>query len=85
MYTLTEDEIDSIGALDTVGNIALASLMTLIGSILTFWLTGNLDEAYAPGIVGALAVGALFAGIMLGYSLYTSRGLRQRIKQRRPS
>ncbi len=82
VYTVTEDEIDSIGALDLIGTIALGFLTTFAGSALTFWLTADFENTYAQGILAALSAATAACGVLFAWSLFSSHGRKKRIKQR---
>ena len=81
-YTLTEDEIDSIGALDLIGTIALAFLTTFAGSALTFWFTAEFENPYAQGILAVLIAATLACGVLFGWSLSYSHDRKKRIKRK---
>ena len=68
-YTLTEDEIDSIGVLELLGTISLSIFTTFAGSSITFLLTlltlerDTEPNPYAWGILVALGAACVFPGV----------------------
>ena len=83
VYTLTEDEIDVMGALDLMGTISLAFLTTFAGSAITFWLTVDVDSnPYATGTIAVLVAATIASAIVFFGSLWTNRGVKKRIKHR---
>ena len=81
-YTLTEDEIDNIAALDFIGTISLAVLSASVGAILTFLLSANTNSSYAVTVLGVLTVTTAYAAVVLFWSFRHNHMRKTRITQR---